>query len=246
MERVLASELVQYLESCGLLSDRQFGFRKHISTEDQMLLVYSDVSGMVDDGFIVDLIMLDFSNAFDVISHTVLLQKLRSIGVPAVLLNWIWGFLSNRSMCVTVGGVLSEPRRVSSGVPQGSVLGLILFLVNVNFLTHGLVLNYGAFADVYLQYHRNAVIDGRIVLQTDLDKLTDISSSWNLSVNVGKCVVLRFSRRFVGCNVVGNELEYKIGNRILEIVENHRHLRVIVDSGLKIHVHVRDLVCKAA
>ena len=87
MERVLASELIQYLESCSLLSDKQFGFRKHRSTEDQMLLVYSDVSAMVDDDFIVDMIMLDFSKAFDVVSHTVLLQKLRSIGVPAVLLN---------------------------------------------------------------------------------------------------------------------------------------------------------------
>ena len=84
-----------------------------------------------------------------------------------------------------------------------------------------------------------------MVLQADLDELTDIASSWNLTLNVGKCV-LRFSRRFVGCNVVGNELEYKVGNRILEIVENHQDLGVILDSGLKFHVDVRDLVRKAA
>ena len=180
MERVLASELVEYLESCGLLSDRQFGFRKHRSTEDQLLLVYSHVAAMVDDGFIVDMIMLDFSKAFDVVAHTVLLEKLKNIGVAAVLLNWIWGFLSDRSLCVTVGGVSSEPRRLSSGVPQGSVLGPILFLIYVNFLTHGLVSIFGAFADaykVYLQYRQNAVINGRMILQTDLDKLTDIDSS---------------------------------------------------------------------
>ena len=105
MERGLASELLQYLESSGLLSSRQFGFRKHRSTEDQMLLMYKDVAAMVDDGFIVDIIMLKFSKVFDVVSHTVLLEKLKNIGVPAVLLNWIWRFLSDRSMCVTMGGV---------------------------------------------------------------------------------------------------------------------------------------------
>ena len=63
---------------------------------------------------------------------------------------------------------------------------------------------------------------------------------------MGKCAVLKISRRFAGCNVDGNEFEYKTGNRILEIVENHRDIGVIVDSGLKFHVHVRDLVHKAA
>ena len=71
MERGLASELVQYLESSGLLSDGQFGFRKLRSTEDQMLLVYLDVAAMVDDGFVVDMIILYFSKAFDVVSHTI-------------------------------------------------------------------------------------------------------------------------------------------------------------------------------
>ena len=93
---------------------------------------------MVDDGFVVDRIMLDFSKAFNV-SHIVLLERLRNIVVAAVLLNWIWGFFSDRSMCVTVGGFSSEPRGVSSGVLQGSVLRPILFLIYVNFLTHGLL-----------------------------------------------------------------------------------------------------------
>ena len=68
-----------------------------------MLLVYSDVAGMVDDGFLVDMIMLHFSKAFDIVSDTVLVEKLRNICFSVILLNWIWGFLSNFSMCVTVG-----------------------------------------------------------------------------------------------------------------------------------------------
>ena len=111
MERDLVSELV-YLELNGLLSERQFGFCKSRSAEDQLLLVYSEVAGLVDDDLVVDMVMLDFSKASDVVSHVVLLGKLQAISVSDVLLNWIWGFLSNRKMCVGVGGVSSNAKDV--------------------------------------------------------------------------------------------------------------------------------------
>ena len=94
----MASELVSYLDSNELMSDRQFGFRKCRSTEDQMLLVYTEIAELVDKGLVVDMIMLDFSKAFDVVCHIVLLNKLKDIGVGVTLLNWIWEFLTNRSM----------------------------------------------------------------------------------------------------------------------------------------------------
>ena len=89
-------------------------------------------------------------------------------------------------MCVAVRGVLSSQRRVTSGVPQGSVLGPILFLVFVNFLTHGLTSNYGAFADnykIYLHYQHGAELDGIAALQNDLNRLTAVATSWNMSLN---------------------------------------------------------------
>ena len=88
MERVLVSQLVDYLELKSLLSEEQFDFRKSRATEDQLLLVFSEFARLVDDGLVVDMILLDFSKAFDVVSH-VLLNKLREIGVCSVLLNWI-------------------------------------------------------------------------------------------------------------------------------------------------------------
>ena len=141
---------------------------------------------------VVDMVLLDFSKAFDVVSHVVLLEKLRDLGVGAMLLNWIREFLSNRSMCVRVSEVFSRFQDVSSGVPQGAVLGQILFLVYINFLTNGIDSKYGAFADdykIYLQYHRANSMEGMNVLQGDLNQLALVASSWNLPLNKKKCVV---------------------------------------------------------
>ena len=99
-----------------------------------------------------------------------------------MLLRWIEGFLSNRNMRVSVGGVSSGLCRVSSGVPQGSVLGPILFLVYVNFLTNGIVSKHGAFADdyeIYLQHRRDATREGMNTLQGNLNRLDLVASSWN-------------------------------------------------------------------
>ena len=106
-----------------MLSDRQFGFRKGRSTEDQMLLMYSQVAQMVDAGSVVDVAYLDFSKAFDLVSHQILLDKLRCLGFDRCILAWIRDFLVGRSISVQVGGIQSSTGPVASGVPQGSVLG---------------------------------------------------------------------------------------------------------------------------
>ena len=135
---------------------------------------------------VVDLVLLDFSNAFYVVTHVVLLEKLGDLGVGVMLLNWIRRFLSNRSMCVRVSRVSSGFRDVSNCVPQGSVLEPIPFLVYVNFLTNGMVSKYGAYVDdykIYLQYHKSDSLEGMNALQGDLNQLSLVGSSWNLSLN---------------------------------------------------------------
>ena len=147
MERIVADRLVGYLEENGILSREQFGFRKGMSVEDQLLLTYNDISKWVDQGFVVDLVFFDFSKAFDVVNHAIMLIKLKSLGVSDYFLDWINAFLTDRTMGVAVGGEESGSRPVGSGVPQGSVLGPILFLIYVNFIASGITCSFKIFAD---------------------------------------------------------------------------------------------------
>ena len=116
MERVLCAHISEFLEENGSLSSKQFGFRKGRSTEDQLLLTYGQVAEVVDRGEVVDMVYLDFSKAYDLVSHELLLLKLDCIGFSSGMLGWIKSFLSGRKMCVSVGGCSSRMVDATSGL----------------------------------------------------------------------------------------------------------------------------------
>jgi hypothetical protein len=250
MERIVAADLMNYLEVNGLLSQHQYGFRKDRSVEDQLLLAYDYITGDVNRGLPVDVIFLDFSKAFDVVSHSVLLTKLSALGVCDGLLCWISAFISNRVMSVCVNGHQSRQVEVTSGVPQGSVLGPILFLIYVNHITSGLQCQYKAFADDYKLYFQFPVKCGGSAyhgvwrLQDSLNRVDFVSRSWNLKLNTDKCVCMRFGRsvRVVGD---GRESPYLLQGVALKYVDSYKDLGVWVDSSLRFHQHTRVIAAKA-
>ena len=128
-ERVIRQEIVHHLETNGLMNNTQHGFRERYSTITQILSFYDSVLSFLEEGHSVDAIYLDFAKAFDKVDHQILLKKAESVGITGNLLRWIRTFLTNRQQQVRVGNVLSSKEWVRSGVPQGSVLGPLLFLI---------------------------------------------------------------------------------------------------------------------
>lgn len=147
----------------------------------------------------VDLILFDFSKAFDLVNHDILLTKLSQLGIGGPLFQWITDFLKGRTMRVVVGGEESSPTGVTSGVPQGSVLGPVLFLIYINFVANNFTCKHKIFPDdlkIYLKLNLNAssILPDLSVMQRDIDLLVSRAESWGLKINSDKTVALRFSR----------------------------------------------------
>ena len=247
LERLISEHLTSFLEDNALLDDNQFGFRSGRSTMEQLLLVYSEVSKIHDEGGIADVILFDYSKAFDVVCHDILISKLFHLGVRGNILQWISSFLSDRMMRVSVMGCTSQPRKVRSGVPQGSVLGPLLFLIYINHIAANLTCRYKIFADdlkIYACVHHRSSPDhspSMADVQSDIDTLYDTSLSWGLKMNPKKCAVLRFSREFAELTPA----VYFMNGTVIPPVKSHVDLGVQVDTDLKFRGHIRTVVRKA-
>lgn len=251
LERILCKFIYDYATSNNILCNEQFGFRSGRSTEDQLLLTYNDISYAIDLGNNVDLILFDFSKAFDTVCHDILLDKLRKLGITGKLLGWIREFLKSRVMNVVVDRQLSRPCDVVSGVPQGSVLGPLLFLLYINFLTHNISSRTKIFADdlkLYISVETNslhAVQFNMASCQRDIDSLHKVASSWGLSMNTNKCVVVKFQRRPMDLSGLPASGIYYLNDTPIPVKDSAMDLGVNVDSTLKFHQHIHNIVQKA-
>ena len=173
-EHILTSNIRRHLANYNILTNSQHGFRERRSCETQLLTLVHELASNLDKGSRTDLIILDFAKAFDKVPHERLLRKLSHYGIRGQTLSWIRAFLSNRSQRVVVDGVQSEPAPVISGVPQGTVLGPILFLLFINDLPNDLSSSVRLFADDCIVYRKIRTRTDSELLQRDLD----ISSQW--------------------------------------------------------------------
>ena len=135
MERVLKEQIMEHLMKEKLLSSKQHGFLGKRSTVTQLLHYLDKCADSISNEKVVDVIYFDFAKAFDTVPHRRLLKKLEAYGIRGKVLEWIKAFLSDRHQQVKVNGSLSKKCRVLSGVPKGSVLGPLLFVIYINFLS---------------------------------------------------------------------------------------------------------------
>ena len=192
-ERVIRNKLVCHLEDNGLINAKQHGFRKGRSCLTQLLHHYDEILKNYNEGCETDVIYLDFSKAFDKVDHTMLLEKLTRYGITGKLHTWIKSFLINRFQTVVVDGKHSRREPVRSGVPQGSVLGPVLFIVYVNDL-HDVVktCSSGSFADDTKLLHKIEKMDDMTQVQVDLYNVIQWAALNNMSLNELKFVYLRY------------------------------------------------------
>ena len=237
MEHIIASNVVKHLDSNGLMYDLQHGFRERRSCETQLISLIEDLARKTSQKKQTDLILLDFSKAFDKVNHS----KLHSYGIRKETLSWIQAFLSNRQQKVVIEGEESDSVPVTSGVPQGSVLGPILFLAYINDLPQDVVSQVRLFADdtaIYLTLENK---DDSDKLQVDLDRLQAWEAKWDMEFNPSKCQVIRVtaSRTLL-------QTQYILHGQVLEVVSSARYLGVDISSNLNWNTHVDRITANAS
>ena len=247
-ERVFRKNLVSYLESNNLICDNQHGFRKGRSCLSQLLIHMDDILTSIQDGDSVDCIYLDFSKAFDKVDHNKLLSKVRQLGIKGRVYDWIKAFLYNRHQEVVVSGVKSELMQVLSGVPQGSVLGPILFLIYVNDM-HKCVSHstLRSFADDTRLSAKISCLKDCELLQHDLEKVVDWSRSNNMVLHEKKFELLQHEQTHNSVTELLYELPfvryevenvYNTSHMILEPSHLVRDLGISVSKNLSWSPHI--------
>ena len=190
------------------------------STTLQMLVCNEEWTKLMDDNERVDIIYLDFKKAFDSVSHKALLYKLSMYGLSGPVLLWIEAFLTDRRQRVFIGDSYSEWCKVESGVPQGSVLGPLLFLLYINDLPK--VVKHSSiklFADDTKIYRKSTSLDDRELLQEDLNEISKWCNTWHLSLNLEKCVAVYLGRTNV-CHKYSVWLSNAERDRVLLLILN--------------------------
>jgi len=227
MEHVIAY-LRQAWDKNDWLYDGQHGFRPGYSWESQVTAVCQDIAEYLDNGDRTDAVIIDFSEDFDLVTHGRLLPKIANSGVDSRVVVWKREFLLGRTQGVRVGGHLSEEVRVTSGVPQRSVLGPLMFLAYVNDISRNNESTIRLFADDCVIYRK--IINKKDIerLQKDLDRLGEWAVENAIKINPSKSKAVRFTRARVK-----DPLDYSLANTLIPEASSCKYLGIILRSDLR-------------
>ena len=216
----------------------QHGFIQGRSCVTQLLAVLDSWTLALDEGGNIDTIYLDFAKAFDTVPHQRLLMKLRGYGIEGRILTWIEAFLTDRRQRVVVNDSRSSWADVTSGIPQGSVLGPMLFIIYINDMPTSVLSSIYLFADDAKVYRNISSNDDPPTLQHDLQQLEKWSERWQLRFNSNKCKVMHLGRQNPRQN-------YTMGGITLATTTSEKDLGVYVDTELTFEKHIKTVVNQA-
>ena len=241
-ERLIFKHVFNHLQDIHFLTSAQSGFVPGDSTVNQLTFLYDTFCKALDDGLEVRTVFFDISKAFDKVWHKGLLHKLQSAGITESLYSWFKSYLSNRRQRVVLPGVESDWAAIDSGVPQGSILGPLLFLIFINDITSEINSSIRLFADdtsLYVIVQNPQVATSNLL--TDIVKISDWADTWLVNFNPSKSETLLFSRKL---NRNAHDPLYMRTQPIKE-VNIHKHLGLNFASDCTWHEHIDYVAAKA-
>lgn len=238
-ERLIYNQIYPSIKQS--FSSYQHGFLKGRSTTSNLILLNDFLTEAMDDGQQVDVVYTDYSKAFDRINHNLLLSKLSDMGISGDLLRWFSSYIDNRTQAVVASNYISSWVTIPSGVPQGSLLGPLLFVVFVNDIEHCLKTSrLLCFADDMKIYTRVSSRTDAEALQSDLIRLEEYCAQNYLDLNPSKCIVVTYSRKRKVTH-----FDYRLAGQVLQRESEVRDLGVFHDSKLIYDTHISTIVSKA-
>ena len=243
-ERAMCNRLGKFFSDHSLLAASQFGFKKHFSTSDALLNFSEFIYNALESGDYALSVFVDFRKAFDTVNVDILLDKLSAYGVRGLCNSWFQSYLTNRKQCVRVDSSVSEYCNVNIGVPQGSVLGPLLFNIYINDM-HKLSeqFSYIQFADDTTLLMSGSDIG---ILINSVNSQLSLFTRWaqinRLSLNISKTKFMIFTNR----RAPDDPIELLIGNNRIDKIDHMKFLGVIIDSKLKFNLHIAHIRSKVS
>jgi len=237
MERIIYKHLFNHLHANNLIFKNQSGFLPKHSTVYQLIDIYNQICKGYNDKQFTSFVFCDISKAFDRVWHRGLLHKLKENGINHKVLNWISNYLSKRSQSVFVGNSSSKAKYISAGVPQGSVLGPLFFLIYVNDITESLQSVTRLFADdSSLATTSNNPYSTEVLINTDLSNILEWSKQWLVNFNPAKtesmfCSLANFDKP-----------KLTFDNHVINSVDFHKHLGLTLSCDGTWHNHIQNII----
>ena len=237
-EKVVYNRLIVYVNKLNILSNSQYGFRENHSTSMALIDFYDKVSKSIDERKFTIGIFIDLKKAFDTIDHKILLSKLNHYGVRGIALKWFENYLSERQQYVCLNDINSPYRPISCGLPQGSILSPLLFIIYVNDIVNcSKIIHFILFADdTNLFFSGNDIHSLIVEINNNLKLLSTWFKANKLSLNLKKTNFIMFGNKV--CDMINNALTIEFDGSPIEQVFYTKFLGVFIDSKFLWNIHI--------